>query len=204
MPMKQEIYYTIAEAVRHEIKIKRSTFIGSLSPAKDRETAEMIISEIRNEFHDAAHNCFAYRIDEHIFRFSDNGEPSSTAGKPMLSMLDKYRLWRSVLIVTRYFGGTKLGIGGLIAAYSKAAEETIKKSKKQKLVDYASFTIQYPYKLIRQVEYLLGKYGGLVNDVQFMEMVTSRIGIPFGDREAFKKELTQSGSGQVHIIDEQS
>lgn len=204
MPMTDKIYYTISEAVRYEIKVKRSTFIGSISPAKDRETAEMIISEIRNEFHDAAHNCFAYRIDENIFRFSDDGEPSSTAGRPILSMLDKYRLLQSVLVVTRYFGGTKLGIGGLISAYSKAAEETIQKSKKQKLLHYVLFTIRYPYKLTRQVEYLVGKYQGLPVDAQFAEAVTSRIKIPCRNRDVFMQELNQSGSGQIHLIDEQA
>ena len=121
--IEPDYYLTIQETSGAEIKIKGSRFIGIISPVADKVNAEKILIEIRKEFRNATHNCFAYRINSQEFRYSDDGEPSGTAGRPILSMIDKYQLQRVVLVVTRYFGGTKLGTGGLIRAYSQSADK---------------------------------------------------------------------------------
>jgi uncharacterized YigZ family protein len=197
--MEDKEYYTLTKPTCHEMRIKRSVFIGSLSPAADRAAAEENLAEIRSEFHDATHNCFAYRIDEDDFRFSDDGEPSGTAGMPILKMLDKYNLLQSLLVVTRYFGGIKLGTGGLARAYSQCAEETVQHSRLKKFIRYQQMTLQYPYNFTRQVHYIISKYEGLIDDSEFGSEVKSYIRIPFHSREAFQEELRRAGTGQIKI-----
>jgi len=197
--MITEKQFIIHRPVRYEVKIKRSLFIGSLAPVKDRDAAEAHILAIRNEFSDASHNCFAYRIDHHVFRYYDDGEPSYTAGKPILTMIDKYNLLQCSVVVTRYFGGTKLGVGGLISAYSQCAEETIAKADKIELIDYQYYELTYPYKLTRQIEYIVAQYKGDISESDYQVDVTSRLRIPTAARDTFEKEINDTGSGQIDI-----
>lgn len=198
--MNTHQYHTAAGRVRIKIKVKRSLFIGSLSPASDRATAEQFIAEIKSEFHDATHNCYAYRIDADTFRYYDDGEPANTAGKPILAMIDKYHLRESVLVVTRYFGGVKLGVGGLIQAYSTCAEETIRQADIIPLIHYRQFTVEYPYKLTRQVQYVVSSVEGKVTDSHFGETVTSQVKIPETSVEAFRKKLL-TGKNEIKILE---
>jgi uncharacterized YigZ family protein len=123
----QDVYYTISVQSRAEIKVKGSRFIATAIPARTKEQAMTALEQIRAEFYDATHNCYAYRFGMGglEFRTADDGEPSGTAGKPMLFMLQKYDVSDILLVVTRYFGGTKLGVGGLARAYSDAAQEVL-------------------------------------------------------------------------------
>lgn len=125
-------YFTIAEKTRVEIKVKRSKFIATAVPAKSQVIAKEILGTIRTEFYDATHNCFAYRIGPEglEFRASDDGEPSGSAGKPILFSIKKYNYSDLIVVVTRYYGGRKLGVGGLARAYSEAAELALEKCKK--------------------------------------------------------------------------
>ncbi len=192
--------YTIDAGTVQEIRIRRSLFRGTLSPAQTRDDAEAQIARLREQYHDATHNCFGYRIDDDTYRFSDDGEPSGTAGKPILAMLEKYHLYRCLLVVTRYFGGVKLGTGGLIRAYSQCAEATIQKAKLKKFVQYQRWNIQYPYNLTRKIHYLVSKYNGVIDHSDFHAAVTSSVRIPTEAVTPFEAELTQSGAGQIHMI----
>jgi uncharacterized YigZ family protein len=122
-----DIYYTIAHFKRNEIKIKGSRFIATASPAVNKDEAMLILEKIRSEFYSATHNCFAYIIgpDGMEYRSSDDGEPSGSAGKPIMFTLQKFNVMDLIVVVTRYFGGTKLGVGGLSRAYSDAATEVL-------------------------------------------------------------------------------
>lgn len=122
-----DTYKTISKPCRTEIKIKGSRFIASASSVPDKEAALAFLSTIRSEFFDATHNCFAYRIgfDGMEFRAADDGEPNGSAGKPILFTINKFELSDIIVVVTRFFGGTKLGVGGLARAYSASAEETL-------------------------------------------------------------------------------
>ncbi|MBI3258048.1 MAG: YigZ family protein [Ignavibacteriae bacterium] len=128
----QDVYYTITVQNRAEIKVKGSRFIATAVPVHSKEQAMTILEQIRAEFYDATHNCYTYRLGLGglDFRTADDGEPSGTAGKPMLFMLQKYDVSDILLIVTRYFGGVKLGIGGLARAYSDATQEVLKLCEK--------------------------------------------------------------------------
>lgn len=129
----QDVYYTINVQTRAEIKVKGSRFIATAIPVHTKEQAMTNLEQIRAEFYDATHNCYTYRLGlgGFDFRTADDGEPSGTAGKPMLFMLQKYDVSDILLVVTRYFGGTKLGVGGLARAYSDAAQEVLMICEKQ-------------------------------------------------------------------------
>ncbi len=123
-----DVYQTVAAASSAEVKIERSRFVGNIVPLDSRETAQLRYEELRARFHDATHNCFAWRIgieNQIESKYSDDGEPSGTAGRPILDAINSAQLTKVLVVVTRYFGGVKLGTGGLARAYREAAETTI-------------------------------------------------------------------------------
>jgi uncharacterized YigZ family protein len=195
--MSDSEIYTVSRSYSHSVRIKRSRFIGTLLPADSRESAEEAVARLRESYHDATHNCYAYKIDDQQCRYSDDGEPSGTAGKPILSMLEKYQLWRVILVVTRYFGGVKLGTGGLIRAYSQCAEETIENSRPEKLVRYQHYRLDYPYTLSRNIQYLFTKYDGIVDDSRFTDAISASIRVPLMQAEAFAAEVQSLSHDQV-------
>jgi uncharacterized YigZ family protein len=175
--IKQDFYYTVSGPVSREIKIKGSRFISALEAVSDRLAAESFIKNIRKRYHDASHNCFAYRIDDSLHRYSDDGEPSGTAGRPILDMVDKYQLIKTVLVVTRYFGGAKLGTGGLIRAYSSSAESLIKSAKIIKKPNFKPLHIHYPYEMTSKVQRLVQKYNGRIEQESNERGIIARIEI---------------------------
>lgn len=142
---------TIAKPSQSEIKIKKSQFICRLFPCKTKEESKQIIQEINEKYHDATHNCTAY-ITNDGEGYDDNGEPSGTAGKPMLNALRKNNLHNVVAIVTRYFGGIKLGAGGLVRAYSKSVLETIEVSEIIEIEYYDVYQLIFDYKDMKKIE----------------------------------------------------
>lgn len=142
---------TIAENSQSEIKIKKSQFICRLFPTTTKAESKQIIQKISDEYHDATHNCTAY-ITEDGEGYDDNGEPSGTAGKPMINALKKNELQNITAIVTRYFGGIKLGAGGLVRAYSKSVLEAINNSKIIEIEFYDVYTIKFQYVDMKIVE----------------------------------------------------
>ncbi len=113
------------EEVKESLTVKGSKFIASLFPVSSKEQAESILEKVRKQYYDATHNCFAYRVYPDIERYSDDGEPSNTAGKPIMSVIKGNELFNTLVVVTRYFGGTKLGVGGLIKAYGESAKKVV-------------------------------------------------------------------------------
>jgi len=121
-------FRVVARYYRSEIKVKRSRFIGTIRRSGSVDEARDFVRAVSKEFHDATHNCFAYRIGlgfSQTFKYSDDGEPSGTAGRPILEALDRSELVDTCIVVTRYFGGIKLGTGGLSRAYRDAALDVI-------------------------------------------------------------------------------
>lgn len=153
-------------------KIKGSRFIWTLFPAKTRQEADLYIEEMKNKYYDATHHCYAYKLwinahqdlfsnwitDSKTTKFNDDGEPTNTAGKPILAMLDKYQLHNCLLVITRYFWGTLLWVGWLIQAYWEAASQTIINAsiKKQEILSEVSLSYEYTQSSI--VSYLIQKY----------------------------------------------
>lgn len=195
-------YYTIECPVFAEIKIKGSAFIAGAYPADTSEVALEILKSVRSKYFDASHNCFAYRIgfDGSEFRSSDDGEPSGTAGKPILFMISKYELSDILVIVTRYFGGTKLGVGGLVRAYSDSAEAVLQVVNRKTVNRTRKFSVRCSYHDVSYVKKLIEK-----ETVDFTEhytdMVDFVVNVHLSNAENFKEILFNHTNGRVTAIE---
>lgn len=147
----EDSYKTLGESSRAEIKIKRSKFIATAFPCNSKDDAEARIAEIAREYHDATHNCFAYRIyakdTVEIFRYSDAGEPSGTAGKPIYDSILSFDLYDVCIVVTRYFGGIKLGTGGLARAYKESAKAVLENANIKTELLTSKYRLIFPLNL---------------------------------------------------------
>lgn len=136
---------TIKENTKNEIIIKNSRFITLLYKIRSKEEIEQYLEQVKKRYPKATHYCYAYKIGENIKKTSDDGEPGGTAGMPMLNVLDKEDITNILAITIRYFGGIKLGAGGLIRAYSKSVKEALNKVSLIKLVDGIKCKLTFPY-----------------------------------------------------------
>ncbi len=188
-----------------ENEIKRSRFIATAKGELDQDGAEAFVKSIKKKYPDATHNCYAYVADElgNIARFSDDGEPGGTAGQPILDVIKKQGLKKTAIVVTRYFGGIKLGAGGLVGAYSEAASDvlglaTILEKKECKRVavkcDYSTFSAVEKYLFKTECKPLGFDYG---------DEVSGKIVIPLDGVQAFAAAITEitSGRASVEILD---
>jgi len=146
--------------VETTIKIKRSEFIGNVKKVKTEEEAKEFIKQVSSKYRNATHNCWAYKVEGNKFNYSDDGEPSGTAGKPIFGVIEKHNLMNIAIVVTRYFGGVKLGVRGLIDAYSQCAEETIINSKIGKYIDLNIYEVKTDYSKYAEIERLLKRLNG--------------------------------------------
>ncbi len=142
---------TIAKAVESEINVKKSQFICHLFPTKTKKESKEIILKVNEQYNDATHNCTAYIVSDGE-GFDDDGEPGGTAGKPMINVLRKNDLHNVTAIVTRYFGGIKLGAGGLVRAYSKSVLEAINEAEILEVELYDVYTLIFEYSDIKLVD----------------------------------------------------
>ncbi|RBQ22949.1 hypothetical protein ALNOE001_13420 [Candidatus Methanobinarius endosymbioticus] len=179
---------TIAEPYQVELEIKKSQFICRIFPAKNSKEAKDIISNISKKYKDATHNCYTYIVSDGE-SYDDDGEPSGTAGKPMLNILKKNELNNIVAIVTRYFGGIKLGAGGLIRAYGKSVIEAINSGNIVEMKNYNIYEISTDYPNIKFIENEIRNYNLNILDKQFETKVYYKIAIldkkninPFKDK----------------------
>lgn len=194
-------YLTVKERGQHEIEIKKSRFICTLAPVTSEEEAKALILEIKKEHWKASHNCSAFVIGEtnEIQRSSDDGEPAGTAGVPMLEILKKRQLINTVAIVTRYFGGTELGKGGLIRAYGGVVAEAltavgiVQGSLQQEVI----LEIDYPNH--GKLENFMTAANYDLKETIFTDKVTLICMIDEAQVEAFQLEVTNQLSGQVSI-----
>lgn len=160
--MSKEIrdkYKTVNSHSSCEIKIQKSRFISNLYNLKTNEDVTLFLNTIKKKYYDAKHHPFAYRIgmDKNNFRYNDDGEPSGSSGKPILDAIDKYDLVDVIIIVTRYFGGVKLGVGGLKRAYFESAEECIKNSIISEKFIFKNYAISFDYIFINTIMNFLEK-----------------------------------------------
>lgn len=145
------IMKTIAKAVQSEINVKKSQFICHLFPTKTKKESKEIILKVNEQYSDATHNCTAYIVTDGE-GFDDDGEPGGTAGKPMINVLRKNELHNVTAVVTRYFGGIKLGAGGLVRAYSKSVLEAINEAEILEVDLYDVYTIIFEYSEIKIID----------------------------------------------------
>ncbi len=142
---------TIKKAIQIEINVKKSQFICSLVPTKTKAESKEVIKKFNDKYSDATHNCTAYIVSDGE-GFDDDGEPGGTAGKPMINVLRKNEIHNVTAVVTRYFGGIKLGAGGLVRAYSKSVMEAISKAEILEIEEYDIYNLIFEYSDIKTVD----------------------------------------------------
>ena len=200
-----ESYQTVYRGGMGEIIEKKSRFIAEVYPIESEEQAAQILEETRKKYWDARHNCYAYCIGkkQELKRCSDDGEPSQTAGKPMLDVLTGAGLCDTVVVVTRYFGGTLLGTGGLVRAYTAAAKAGVEASEVIEKIPAVQFLVKVTYNLIGTLLYLLGQRGYSQLDSEYAEDVSVRFLVPLTERTSMEKQLLESfqGSAKTEIED---
>ncbi|HKL94738.1 MAG TPA: YigZ family protein [Clostridia bacterium] len=194
-------YRFIKGRYQTEIEVKRSRFIASICGEVDSESAQAFVDEVKKSYPDAKHNCYAYIGDElgNVAKFSDDGEPGGTAGQPMLEVLKKSGLVKTAVVVTRYFGGIKLGTAGLLSAYTKAVVECLKiaeiKTKKQATecelsCDYAQFSTLES--IISQKQYVL-------SSVEYGDTVMAKIFVTPDNLKQFEEKVMEKTNGGAKI-----
>lgn len=185
-------FLTISEAVQAEIVEKKSKFIANLYPVENVEEAERLILEAKRKYHDARHNCMAYRIvkDNHIIeKSSDDGEPSGTAGSPMLNILQKHHLCNIVIIVTRYFGGVLLGTGGLIRAYSDSLLKAVEESHFIYKCQGIELLVTVDYSEFDSFKYYCKNNDILIVNVDYKELINCKIELEPDKKEKLMKDF---------------
>lgn len=195
-------YLTIKSSVRSKKKVEGSIFIATAIPVESEEAAEDSIEKICKEFFDATHNCFAWRIGNapnESPRFSDAGEPRGTGGKPILSAIRSENLYNVLVVVTRYFGGIKLGTGGLSRAYRQSAQSVLQKADKFTKLVTSELVLSYPLSMTGRVNQVFGKYSVRIKDHGFEEKPTARIEVRAALLQKIKKSLVEATNGQVEF-----
>lgn len=196
-----ETYKIVYRGGEGEITEKKSRFIATVCPVNSEEEAVAFIEKTKKKYWDARHNCHAFVIGEHqeISRCSDDGEPSGTAGKPMLDVLLGQGLHNVCVVVTRYFGGTLLGTGGLVRAYSKAVSEGLENSLIIEKTLSCKMKIYTDYNGIGKIQYIIGKSEAITVGTEYTDQVTIEILIQKAFLDGFHKEIIEATNGKAEI-----
>ncbi|THA62585.1 YigZ family protein [Streptomyces sp. A0958] len=197
----QEQYRTVARAGVHESEINRSRFICALAPAATEEEAQEFVAHVRREHPTATHNCYAYVIgaDASVQKAGDDGEPGGTAGVPMLQMLTRREVCYAVAVVTRYYGGVKLGAGGLIRAYGGVVGEALDALGTRTRRRYRLATVTVGHQRAGRLENELRATGRTVREVRYGADVAIDIGLPDAEVEDFRRWLADATAGEAHV-----
>ncbi|MGM0805781.1 MAG: YigZ family protein [Bacillota bacterium] len=195
-------YLAVKNEGQHEIVIEKSRFIAHIARATTEEEAQAFIQKIKKKHNSATHNCSAYLIGEtdNIQKANDDGEPSGTAGVPMLEVLKKRELKDTVAVVTRYFGGIKLGAGGLIRAYGKSVSEGLNHIGvvERQLQQIVHITVDYT--LLGKMENELRNSVYPIKEMNYMEKVEIQMYVPLKEKETFKEWIIDLSNAQSEIV----
>lgn len=194
-------YSTIIESGIGEIVEKKSRFIGYIRHVETEEEAATFIMEIKKKHYDARHNCYAYSVGEKqpLLRFSDDGEPGGTAGKPILEVITGKKLCNVCIVVTRYFGGTLLGTGGLVRAYTEAAKACIEATKIVHKCMMVPMQIITNYTDLGRIQYILGNEKIEILDSEYGQEVILAVEVFLDDVERIKKALIEATAARTVI-----
>lgn len=196
------IPYTAPRATfQKELEIRKSIFLATLIPVKNEEEAQEAIAKMKKEKRDATHNCSAYRIGtERIYeKSSDDGEPQGTAGHPMLHVLQMNELTNTLAIVTRWFGGIKLGAGGLTRAYTQSLADAVKEADLVRYTPHEKYTVSFPYTTAGAFENHIKGTDIIVKDRQFSDKVTVTFLTLPDKAETHTRWLTDATGGKAEI-----
>lgn len=197
--MDNTSYKIVYESGQGEIVEKKSRFIAHVFPISTEEEALGYIEKLKKEYWDARHNCYAYVIGgkQELQRFSDDGEPSGTAGKPILEVLLGEDIHNALVVVTRYFGGTLLGTGGLVRAYSAATKEGLSASTITEKCAGKKISIQTDYNGLGKLQYIMGQMELTMLDTIYTEAVEAIVIVPVQKEQEFSKKVTEATAGRA-------
>jgi len=198
---KFEPYKIIEYGGEGEIVEKKSRFIASVQATRTEEEAAAFIESEKKRFWDARHHCYACILGEQgqTRRYSDDGEPSGTAGRPILEVLAGSGIRNLTVVVTRYFGGTLLGTGGLVRAYTQAAQAGLANSRVAVMRYGFALTVTTDYNGIGKLQYLLGQRGIPIDESVYTEQVKIGFKVPCEEKEKLMKEITEATAGRAKV-----
>ena len=176
---------------------KKSRFIGRVWLVESEEEAQEKIQQMKKQHYDATHNCWAYIIKDGPSRFSDDGEPGGTAGNPMMQVLQKEQLFNVVCVVTRYFGGTLLGAGGLVRAYTKGAKIAVNAAGKSMKRVWSVLYVPCPYNFYERVKLEVAAFGGITRKTDFTSEVELEILVAEAQAQPFLDRLTDMSAATI-------
>ncbi len=192
-------YRTIKKPGNSEVVEKKSRFIGVAAHVSSEDEAAEFVRKIKKEYYDARHSCWAYVIGDksESMRASDDGEPQGTAGRPILDVITGKGLTYTIVVVTRYFGGTLLGTGGLVRAYSKAADEAVQNAVISEMKEADVLSVRAAYNDTGRIQYLLAAKGVNVIGTEYGADAVFTILIEKDKTESIKAEMTEATGGRV-------
>ena len=192
-------YKTVLREARDEVVIHKSRFIGHAAPVSSAEEALGFLARIREEHRDATHNCYAYIIGRNagIMRYSDDGEPSGTAGMPIIEVMKARGVVDCAVVVTRYFGGILLGAGGLVRAYSHGAKIAVDAAQRKLMTTCMVLSMELDYSFYGKLTYILPNYTCRVEDTDFGAVVKMRVLFKKDEADAFIKEVTEMSAALI-------
>ena len=198
-----EIYHTIYKGGNGEIVEKKSRFIAEVYPVTSEEEAMEILEQTRKQYWDARHHCWAYIIGRNpaAERMSDDGEPAGTAGHPMLDVLLGEGIHNTAVVVTRYFGGTLLGTGGLIRAYTNAAKEALSVCRLGELTEGVHAFLDVDYNYVGKVQYICAQNDITIVNTEYADGVTFELMMENAARNVLEKNMTEMSSGKICLRD---
>jgi uncharacterized YigZ family protein len=191
-----------SERARTDMRVSNSRFIASVAPADSVEAARAFIADVRAEMPDASHHVYAYIIGHGAtttLGMSDDGEPSGTAGRPVLAVLQGSGLGDVALVVTRYFGGTLLGTGGLVRAYSDAARAVLAVVPRAQKIERCTLLVSVPYAAYETVRRIVEAHAGSIADETFAADVTLHVLLPVAESGGFTHAVREATAGQAAI-----
>lgn len=196
-------YRIPAQEIRHEIVVVNSRFIATLAPVFDVDQAKSFITRVKSEFTDASHNVPAFVVGHGasiIAHCSDDGEPAGTAGRPTLAVLQGSGLGDAAVVVTRYFGGTKLGKGGLVRAYGDAVRQVLKIAPLAEKIPTQTLIFALPYTYFERARLLIEEHNGKIMDEEFATDITITCRFTIDDSPVFANALTELSHGTIKAI----
>lgn len=196
-----ETYKTVLEGGTGEITEKKSRFIATVRPVKTEEEALAFLEEMKKKYWDARHNCFVYSVglNREYTRCSDDGEPSGTAGRPMLDVILGEDIYNVAVVVTRYFGGVLLGTGGLVRAYSKVVQEGLAASRIIEKRRGIALKVTTDYTGIGKIQYIAGERNIPILNSEYTDKVILELLIPSEDVDAVQKAVIEGTNGRARM-----
>jgi len=202
MPQPPDSYLTLGGLGDDELKVQRSRFVASAGPAATEDDAREFIAAMNRRYHDSRHVCFAFRLgldDDAVEIRGDDGEPSGTAGEPILLAIRGAGLTDTVVAVARYFGGVKLGTGGLTRAYGGVAATAIEKAPRRTVLLGRLFGLTFDYNQQKTVQHLLEAHGGRTDHEEYGVQVDWRIWLPHSTWEAFTAAIREATANRIEV-----